>query len=729
MEKGIFSASKGAIALVLLAGAMAESASAQGTADSSEIIVTGSRLRQEVVQDVPIAVSVLNSDQVDQLHTADIRGLTNTVPNLTISALPAGTGVSIISLRGFATSSANIEVEPGIAVYVDGVYQTTTQGSLTDFFDLERIEVLRGPQGTLLGKNASAGAILLTRSRPTGNLEAKARLEYGTYNLAQAQAVLNFPIIDGVLAGKVFGSWRHRGNWLTNVVFPGRDAGSESRQSVRGALLFTPTPDFTLYVTGDYDRSHSSQYLARVASRPGNTLCDTFGVCGINDPRRRIIRANFTDKPLIKQHSFTANADWSLGGAKLSSITGYRKFRGLNQSDVEQSEFTLLHAINQLFNVKQFSQELRLASEENGGFDLDGKLAWLVAGYYGRGRSDMLQPILTNLLRTQYQEYDRDSYALFGHADYSVTDQWTLSFGMRKSWDKVTHLYTLNTPGTVPGPFQPTQKANFDNLSFEAGTQYKLDPDKLVYFRFAEGYRGGGFVGLPSSNAAASQYDPETSRSYEVGLKTQWLDRRLTVNLTAFSTTFSDLQRSTTQIAPGGGSFVIVTDNIAKARTRGVEFESLLRMAEGFSLRANVGYLDTKYLNYTSLDSSGQPIDNRAQDFPYAPKWTVSVTPTYVIPISRGFLNDLTLEAKYDYRAKQNVNTGGLIIGRIPKYATLDLNASLTAGNDDAYKLSVWVQNVTKKNFMTYISNPGALTVNEYDNMGRLFGVAVDMKF
>lgn len=234
--------------------------------EDATIVVTGSRLRQESLQDVPIAVTVTNAAQIQDLHSSDIRGLSNLVPNLTISQLPAGTGVSIISLRGFATSSANIEVEPGIAVYIDGVYQTTTLGSLNDFFDLDRVEVLRGPQGTLLGKNASAGAILLTRSRPTGEFGGMVHFEYGTYNLAQVQGVLNFPIVPGVLAGKIFGSYRYRGDWQRNVVFPGRDSGGEDRQTVRGALLFTP-------VAVDITPDHLDYFYhgRRVSARPSQT--------------------------------------------------------------------------------------------------------------------------------------------------------------------------------------------------------------------------------------------------------------------------------------------------------------------------------------------------------------------------------------------------------------------------------------------------------------------------
>ncbi|AMK19959.1 MULTISPECIES: TonB-dependent receptor [Sphingobium] len=707
-------------------------ASAQTGTDASqpeiEVVVTGSRLRPEAAQDTPIAVSVLPATQLEALHSVSIAALSGLVPNLTLNETGTSPGLATISLRGFNTRNSDISSEPGVAVYVDGVYQTTSSGSLADLYDVERLEVLRGPQGSLLGKNSGAGAILLSRTRPTGEFGGRVGVEYGSYNLAQVQALVNFPVITDVLAAKVTANFRRRDDWVDNVLVPGADTGGEKRGSVRGALLFTPSADFKLYLTADYIWDRSSQAGARNVSPATDLGCVFFGVCNPGAGRRGETGIGFTAKPTQDENNVTANAEWVLGGVKLTSITGYRHYETVNNVDLDMSPFPILEVFDSPIKLNQFSQELRLSSEK-GGFDLDGRLTWLIAGYYGHSNGTMTQRILAfGAPSPQQQKVIRDSYALFGHADFDVTDELTVSVGGRRSWDKVKHAFGLPGTGEAPPPYIREDSEDFKNTSFELGAQYKFAPGKMAYVRYAEGYRGGGFVGLPGSLAAAVGFDPETSESYELGLKTSWLDDRLTLNLTLFETKFKNLQRDIVGAGPNN-TFIQIVANAADATTKGVELEASLRPVRGLTLSGNVGYLDAKYQRYQVVDAfSGATIDLSGQPLTYAPKWTASGIAEYRHEVNLPLAFDsLTWRAKGDWRDNFQMSNSANPVGLQDAYAVVDL--SLAIGSGKGYSLTLYANNVFDKRFTTLGENVSGLISFNYDNIGRTVGAALNYEF
>lgn len=693
-----------------------------------DIVITGSRLRQESVQDTPIAVAVMSAAQVEKLNATDIIGLSGKIPNLTVSTLGTAPNTPVISLRGFLTQAQDIAIEPGIPVYIDGVYQSTIAGSLSDMYDVERVEVLRGPQGTTLGKNASAGAVLVTRSRPTGRLEGRFNVEYGSYNLFQAQGLLNFPIIDGTLAGKVYAGFRRRDDWVENLAVPGGDMGGEKRGSVRGALLFTPTSDISYYLTGDYIWDRSSQLGGRSVVLPRDRICAVYNVC-TPDLQVGKTRSGLVNKPTVDDINITGVGDWAFGGAKLSSITGFRKYEEVNVNDFDKTPFPALELHKGLTELEQFSQEVRLSSER-GGLDFGGKLDWLIAGYYGHSNAyQAVSQISFGNPVSQAQRVIRDSYALFSHIDFHLTDELTLAGGVRHSWDTTRHIYGLSRANPIPATPTFSEEKTFENTSYEAGLQYKVAKDKMVYFRYAEGYRGGGFLGTPSSVANARSYDPETSRSYEIGAKTQWLDRSLQLNVTLFRTEFQNLQKQVGRLG-ANGSLIQVIDNAADAVIQGVEFESVLRPTHGLQIDISASYLDARYKEYISQNAAGDTIDLSDLPFQFAPKYTLSVAPQYEFNLAgepMGF-HTASISGRLTFSDEYEISSAvpPSPIGHQPSYETVDLSFDLRG---DRFTLGAYVSNLFDKHYLLYGNEPANLIGFQVDNIGRTIGVKLGARF
>ncbi len=738
------------LALSLSTAAVAQETPAAETSEAgvgdAEIIVTGSRLRDESVQETPIAVSVVNNRAIEDLHGADVAQLTAVVPNLQIYPAPANPGVPLIFMRGFGVFGSDVAVEPGIAVYVDGIYQSTLQGALTDLFDLDKIEVLRGPQSTLLGKNASAGAILVTRSRPTGELGAKLNLEVGSHNLVQAQALVNLPVVEDVISLKVFGSARHKDGYGRNLTYPGVRMGGEETYTLRAGLLITPTPDINIYASADYIYSNPKQAPNRNITPATGLPCREFGLCTPDTDLARVSRSNFVDDIVNKSHNYVLNADWTFGGGKLTSITGYHTYNVVNNNDLDASSQVIFEVHKQTYDIKEFSQELRLSSADRGGWDMDGRLSWLIAGYYNHSNGFQQNPFHSYVpvagapgtgsisISNQSQRIIRETKAVFGHIDFDVTDALGLSFGARQSWDSVRHDFSLRVPTAAPTGLPFTQSQDFKNTSIEAGAQYQFDASKMVYFRYAQGYggrRGGGFIGLPGSLAqSAFGFGDETSESYELGLKTEWFDRALLFNVALYSTTYDDLQRSTITPGPTPNSFVTVTDNIAKARTRGFEIESVLKPVQGLSIAANLGYVDAKYLDYVA-----NGVDLSQTPFPFVTDWTASITPSYEADLGGGLFgfHTMKLQSTISYQSKAFISPNADPALVQPGFTTADAQVSFSSDDANPLRLTFYVKNLTDKTYSTFGTGIGAgagqTVLYIVDAPGREFGVSLTASF
>jgi iron complex outermembrane receptor protein len=701
------------------ANAPVASASQEGL---SEVVVTGSRLRQEPVQQTPIAVSVVGAPEIEALHSVDVSALSSVVPNLQITSSEYNPGQAEIFLRGFGTTSSDLSNEPGIAVYVDGVYQSVQGGSLANLDDIQSIEVLRGPQGTLLGKNASAGAVLITHTLPTGQWGGAASVEYGTFNLTRVNGLLNFPIVDGVLAGKIYANYTYRDNYDKTVLSKdGINLDGLSNGTVRTALLFTPEDNFKFYVTGDYQGSRNSEPGSRDTSKPYTLACQLFKFCNSLGNRYDVNSEVWLPTPHVDDFNLSGKADWDLRAVTLTSITGYRNYHQYDPTQVDSTPLALLIVGGYangaptgggfVQNVIERSEEIRIASDKNGGLDLGGKLDWLLGLYYNKTDGTESQPLTAFFANSdQDQRVVRDTKAVFLHADYSVIDPLTFQFGVRHSWDFFGHNYGLPLEGELSGATDPYyQSANFGNTSFEAGLQFQFDSTKMAYFRFAQGYRGGGFVGLPASaaEAAVGKFEPEHSNSYEIGLKTQWFDKALLVNVAIFDTRFTNLQH-TLDISNGNGGFIQSEGNVPLATSKGVELESMLRPSQNFDVRFNVGYVSANLSNYPVVGAGGITTSMPGGPFPWTPRFTVSLTPEYNFDFNRAFagFDRVNVQSTVNWKTAAYISFPTAPDAIQGEYATVDASVNLL-GRTSPFKLTFYAKNLLNKHYSTYIDNLG----------------------
>ncbi|MET0987934.1 MAG: TonB-dependent receptor plug domain-containing protein [Steroidobacteraceae bacterium] len=435
---------------------MAQEIETQAEGGRLEEITVTARKREESAQDVPLALTAISGDTLTDRHIVSVTELPQLAPNLSIHEAFASPSVAVIYLRGFGTSTNDPSVQPPVSINIDNVYQASLAGSVVDTFDLERVEVLRGPQNTLIGKNSPAGAINFYTKRPTGEWGGDVQVDYGRFERREARARLNFPIIDEVLAGRLSAYFDDGGSYIDNVSIPGREHGGKKGHTIRGGLLLTPSENIEWYLSSALVKRRDEIFGYRnvstdVAYPPlvsPSISCMVVGLCNAF-PKRFTTGAGVEGQPKVDTNSVTSNFTWDVGAFNLTSNTGYKY---LNQSGVEDVDATILP----LFDApkvqtiaRDFSQEVRLNSTENGFLTFAGKFDWLLGVYYIRqkyeGHRIFTVPGPTEL--RDFQDGKIESLAGFAHVIYNFTQDWNATFGIRRTKDDWT---TRSFPRAFP---------------------------------------------------------------------------------------------------------------------------------------------------------------------------------------------------------------------------------------------------------------------------------------
>ena len=387
--------STGLIALTYGASASAQDVDQQTSSGGrlEEIVVTAQK-RSQNLQDVPIAVSAVTAEGLERFSSPDIKDLGGTIPNVILQSTPGGAGVLQVSIRGIQYAENEKTYEPPVGVVLDGVFLGTAQGGLFNSFDLERIEVLRGPQGTLFGKNTTGGVINAVRSRPTGELGGRVAVTIGAFGRREVRGILNFPIVDGVIAGKISSSYE-RLDGVRNIAIPGKRDGDRRYWSGSASMLFTPSSAIEMLLTYDHvrDRGESPAIYPILqpnptvlptipnVALPPDTPCAVFAICPPSDPRHsRIDSENIAHNDL---DAVTFNASWRVhDNLKLVAVTGYRNSHENIVNDFDGTEFPIFRADIPRSDQRQFSQELRLEGE------IGSRINFVAGLYYFHARTD-----------------------------------------------------------------------------------------------------------------------------------------------------------------------------------------------------------------------------------------------------------------------------------------------------------------------------------------------------
>ncbi|MCF8710453.1 TonB-dependent receptor, partial [Rhizorhapis sp. SPR117] len=513
----------------------------------TDIIVTARR-REERMQDVPVAVTAIGTEKFQQLFAKDIRSLSAVVPNVDIDIMLAtSNNTPIGSIRGISQIEVESTFDPAILVVSDGFAYARVAGSMLDLFDVERIEVLRGPQGTLFGMNTIAGAINIVSQKPTGEFGGKAQVRIGNNGRLDVRASLDFPIAPDLLAAKVSVlSSKSNGHWLNLAT--NEQIGGDNVFAIRPKLMFTPTDSLEFVLTGEIIRDRPDQIPISNFSMPGNALYD-LGFPGTDSDGRPfedrpydVWSDNFRFKDKFDAKLLILNANYDAGWADFSSITGYRKTEEQFNGDSDASPLILVHT-PRATDTEQFSQELRLLSSVTDNLDV------LVGGYYNWWKFDGFDPwqFGPDVFLIGDSAQRSTTKAAFGQVNYTLTERLRMTAGGRYTWTSKT-FNRLPTGSTI----RVGDSEKWSSFSPEVSFDYKFADESMVYAKWARGFRSGGFNGRANNQTTIGPYNEEVADSYEIGLKSEFLDRRVRLNLAGFYTNYDDLQTVQTRPAVGG---------------------------------------------------------------------------------------------------------------------------------------------------------------------------------
>ncbi|MFN3727626.1 MAG: TonB-dependent receptor [Allosphingosinicella sp.] len=606
--------------------AVADQATASPAAQDDVLVVTARR-RNETLQDVPGAVTAVGGESLDTLAVTDLRALSGRIPNFSVEQGTTSSSASQIFLRGIGIDNTGFNTDPNVGVYIDDIFVGRLIGSMVSAVDLERIEVLRGPQGTLYGRNSTAGAVKYVTRRPDLN-DTSARLvaTVGNFNRRTLRGTVNVPLIPGELAVMFNAQTHTEDGYITLFDATGNDTGLQGNGrdvlDARVSVLWQPTEELSVYLTGDLTRNRSGlQSLtptncAALGTRPGLTANGTIGQisagqferCPLfyNNPYASFIGPFPYDDPRFDSRGASASISYDLGFATLRSITGARGF-----NDVFASPLFAKPPPNVQVNLRNelqqssFQQELQLASSGD---------SWLgyIAGlfYYHEDIRSIYQSQVGAATTIPYINDDRqltDAYAAYGELYIRPVEGLELTVGGRMSWDeKQVERLLFSSPTATTPSLTYSDDISESHFTPRLGISYDTGP-VLFYATYSEGYRAPGWANANPANLVGMQleFGIETESSYEVGVRSQWFDRMLTLNASAFSAEYNNLGATLT----AGGQTIVVTSD---ARIQGLELEGNLRPMQGLNIFGNLALLEDEYIN----PPQGQPYAMRLKHAP-----------------------------------------------------------------------------------------------------------------
>ncbi|MEO7689808.1 MAG: TonB-dependent receptor [Sphingomonas sp.] len=758
---------------------IAPEAATSDEAPLPEILVTARR-RSENAQDVPIALSVVSEDTLRVRGDYTLGAIQLSVPSLQVFSFnPRNTNVNIRGL-GSNVALTNDGLENGVGIYIDQVYYGRLGQSQFELVDLDRIEVLRGPQGTLFGKNTTAGAINISSKAPSFDLGGFGEATLGDYGFHQIRGSITGGLIDGLLAARLSIGDTHRDGFIRNVA-TGRKVHDFDNFTARGQLLLTPATGLSIRVIGDYAKQTQNCCIGVLAG--AITTYDN-GAPIVNSFTDRVTRAGYTPLPYtpfarltdadghfqanMNSWGVSAQADWDVGPVTITSVTAWRQWNWHPANDGDSIALPEMPKAQQSNFQRQFSQEVRIAS--NGTHAID----YVVGAYYfrqiinGEGIS-LFGPAAPNWLfpaqnaavaNAAVNGFEADStsnpethsYALFGQSVWHINDALSLTAGLRYTHEKKAGSFTQTQ---VAGPslagLSPAQQATAQglrnllspNVSYSAETSdkslsglatlsWKAGRDVLLYATYARGNKSGGLnlSNLPAGISAVIA--PEKVDNYEIGVKTQLFDRAVTLNAAAFWTDVANYQTAITQQIVGTTNFRNYITNIPLARSRGVEADATWSVTSRISLNLSGAYTDAYYVDYregptpvealnptaaqpagfASSDLSGKPLAG-------VPKWAFTGGVDASQPLAPR--TELYLHADYSWRSSFYTAVSDSRFTLVPSYGIG--NARLGVRLDDGrYDLSVWAKNIFDKNYFQTLSiaATGLITANLGDP--RTFG-------
>jgi iron complex outermembrane recepter protein len=718
-------------ALPVISSAQTAPAEEAETYSIPEIVVTARR-RDENLQQVPLSVTAISSSVIENANVTSFKDIA-TIPNVMLASNIGFAATQNLFIRGIGFQDVDLSFEPGVGVTLDGVFLSKPLLSNVDMFDVEQMEVLRGPQGTLFGKNTIGGIINIRTKRPTGEFGGSAQFTVGNYDRIDIRASVEAPLVKDKLAARVSVFSANSDNYTFNRLTNNRPEGDDLL-SGRATFLFTPTDsfDFTLIVDGSRNRggltltnnASPSTFFAPLIGFPGDTDGDLHKT-SVNDPNTQAIDV----------WGIMGEVNWRLPNFVLTSITAYRTLDEESLLDADGAPASLAY-FPRTAEIRQFSQEVRLASDFDGSrFDFVIGTLFLKSDYdqvqdiflrcqlilpFPCGAIGLTDATLLNVGTVQSQ--DSDNWGFFAQGNYRVTDKLRVTLGGRYSHEKKDFTLTPGAPfgGAVTG----SAKKSFKNFSPRVGLDYQFTDDAMAYATFTSGFKSGGFNGRAAVLSRIGPYGSEKVNSYEVGAKTQWLDDRLRLNVALFFNQYKDLQLDVLQNTATGTETLV--SNAADAETKGVEIEFVGRPAHGLTLKASGGYLDSKFKDFiANIDGTG------VRDWSFlklrrAPKWTVTGGFEYETPLSSW--GQLFLGADVNHVSSFFTTADNFFVGQSDGWTTIDARIGVES-DSGAYRITLWGRNLNDDVAVAAGTNLPPLFAIQTGTAPRTYGVDFTVRF
>ena len=723
------------IGLVISKEGLAQSESSESFTGIEEIIVTA-RKKEEPLQETPVTITALTDAKIQKLYATDLKDLGMSVPNLVINQAASGSfsNSAAVFMRGIGNSDIDSTIDPPIGIFIDGVYVPRSSNSNLDLFDVEQVEVLRGPQGTLFGRNTTAGAIVVRSKRPTGEFGAKARLTMGEYGRRDLRVAVEAPLSDtvnakiSVLQQKSDGFYKAR--YLTHPDYSVQgqmsyeydgdyqDTGGDDLFSVRPMLEFNPNENFTLTLIGEYSKDRSEPTPAINAAKPNMVLSRVYGRPGTG--YSNIGTYNFGPGYIHADiKGLTAEAVWELEGGTLTSITNYRETEYQYKGEIDWTDAPMF-GIVRTEPHEQKSTELRYNT------DLSDRLSLTAGIYYFEQEYELRRDtfintsgaFLAHIIGVTTQTHEQQS--VFADLTYAISDRLNFSFGGR---------YTKEEKSFMQKPFSVGNQAaeiykddEWSNFGPKVGIDYQIDEDKLLYATLARGFKSGGFNGRGGTPTTLGPFDEESVDALEIGLKADW-GSTLRTNVAFYLMRFEDLQRTVIRPLINCGCpnpQETITANAAEAEIKGIEIEIEWVPNDNFNLGVALAFNDAGYEEYFAdvfgtgaQDYSGLPLQN-------APDITAAINMSYSIDmannastvINLGWQYHDDLNASVTGYAPADIDARGLLnasIDYIPAEGNWRISAYGKNLADDVDKVAV--TNVSVLFDLAFYSNPRVLGV------------------
>lgn len=693
-----------------------------------DIVVTAQR-RSENLQETPLAISAFSNESLNDRQVTDVRGLTQLAPSVNIGT---SLGIARISIRGISYDTLTQGGEARSAFHVDGVYVSRPPAQLAAFFDVDRVEVLRGPQGTLYGRNATAGAINVITGSPRDELSGYVRGTIGNYDLIRTEGAVNIPLGSGVAARFAFQTQDRDG--YGKDPFTGADVETLQTRAMRGKLRFELAPQATLTLSGDYfrqnDRSGAYLYLGQGHENPTVRPAGLrFGGGVTTEPWDSASELSGNDREI---YGFSGTLEWDLGGVTLNSLTGYRNSTVLLTTDVDGAAAPRVTEAYVREHSSQFSQELRLQGDLSFG-------NWLVGAYYFDESVDgynavpydriiLGQPSQFSQGFFQGGKVDTNAYAVFGQADINLSDRLTLTLGARYSSEKkaVDEQFQLDSvrPYSPSNPVIPlrAQQASkrWSGFTPKIGLNYEFSDDIFGYLSYSQGFKSGGF----NLGGVQAPFNQEKITAYEGGIRADLFDRHLRTNLSAFYYDYKDIQ--VTRLLNN----ISAAENAAAAELYGLEFEITAVPVENLEFNLSGSVIETRFNEYSSADAA-QPsrgvINLAGNRLPQAPPYTVNAGIQYSVPMKDGTLTfrvDGSWVGKVYFSAFNRENVAQ------PAHSRFDAMVKFASVND--WTLTAFVKNISNEANLAYaVVGAGIFgfpVLGSYEPP-RTFGLTAELKF